>query len=364
MNKMWVSGMLASVFAVACSGGLPGQGAVEMGPDVGATSFALSDTDFSGNSIRIVGERDPAADLKYDCANLFDVCLNFDENGETDVLLGLCASSAQPAGGWNFDYQIFYGVDCPAGAEMFDIECASTVSELLPAGIVTTNRISCGADNAGKTWDFDMSGENPECPVGKTCVVLGGGNGGGNGGPQALEYGGEAKGIDANLLGVGTTVVHAGPVGPGAGSDSQSVATASVGTLRAGVVTGSTIAASNKTLSNAQVAGLNLTLAGIGISATAISAEALATCTGATPTIGATGLVINGAPVTLSGAPNEVLFDLLGVLKITANVVDTTGTGGDTHTVRVAALQIENSLLGSVVNTFTIAEAFSSVTCD
>ncbi|MBX3262833.1 MAG: hypothetical protein KF782_24350 [Labilithrix sp.] len=149
---------------LACSGGS------DKGPKVPENVAAVSmRVDFEGNSVQIVGTRDPAADAKYACASSFSACLNFSSEGTTDVIMGLCPSENAPNGTWDFTYEVFDSPDC-TGSPLPNFDCPDTTGETLPAGVVTTNNVTCSSLTAGKTWDFDSVNVDPDCPDGATCI--------------------------------------------------------------------------------------------------------------------------------------------------------------------------------------------------
>lgn len=125
--------------------------------------------DFEGNSVRITGTRSPLADGKYACSSTLSACLNFASDGTTNVVMGLCPSENAPVGTWDFSYEVFDSTDC-TGDPLPNFSCPDTVDESLPAGVVTTNAVTCSSITAGKTWDFDSVNVDPDCPDGATCV--------------------------------------------------------------------------------------------------------------------------------------------------------------------------------------------------
>lgn len=183
------SGLAAAALALACSPEASVNAAPEA--DGASMSFRLSlpDPDFSGNSVRIVGQRGDDADAKYPCANAFDECFNF--GVDPIEVTNLCPSSDFPSADWTFTYEIYSDIDCDDGpgdvinvtqtADVVPVEnpfnfvCYDSndlptrsspnqsVDEFLAPG-ENHNAIICLTENASKAWDFGVCvlvSENP-----------------------------------------------------------------------------------------------------------------------------------------------------------------------------------------------------------
>lgn len=136
-----------------------------------ALQMSVSGLSFSGNSVRIVGNRSVDADSKYPCLNEIDTCLNFDVDGKVEDVSGLCPSENVPNGDWTFDYTVFSDIDC-GGVVINDLNNPNnfvcydsqdlftrahpnqTVNETLHRG-GNQNFIECLTQNASKSFDFN-----------------------------------------------------------------------------------------------------------------------------------------------------------------------------------------------------------------
>jgi hypothetical protein len=84
---------------------------------------------------------------------------------------------------------------------------------------------------------------------------------------------------------------------------------ASIGnTLTIDSLNASTSGLANQTVSSSTATGLNVTVNGYVITADYVSATATATCGSTSGNVQIQNLVINGAPVTITGAANQVIF--------------------------------------------------------
>ncbi|MBX3263375.1 MAG: hypothetical protein KF782_27130 [Labilithrix sp.] len=341
-NLAWIATLLA------CSGG-PAEGP-KVPENVAAVSMRL---DFEGNSVRITGARDPSADAKYACASSFSACLNFSSEGTTDVVVGLCPSEDAPAGTWDFSYEVFDGADC-AGAVPPNFDCPDTTGETLPAGVVTTNHVTCSSLTAGKTWDFDIVNLDPDCPDGATCEPAT---------PLAITYSGSAAAVRTSL---GLAVGAVGPLPPTGGSLSDSQVNVTVPTLGTlGALTVQTQGAGATANSSATVTGVNFgVISGlVGVTATLIGSTSQTTCpptAAASSTI--TGLALQPLigppiPITATGAVNQVVLGLpVGVSLILNEQVQTvTPTSAD---ITVNAVRL--TILGLNI---IIGQSHSDITC-
>lgn len=316
--------------------------------------------DFSGNSVRVVGARSPAADAKYDCANSIDACLPFNADGTTPVLLGLCASENTPTGTWSFSYQVFASTDC-TGSELTNFECPGTPPEPLPAGVITVNQVQCTSLNAGKTFDFDSTGINPPCPVGQTCTTLAG---------LTPSFSGRAIAfqsvITPPLLPPVTTTINDTGALPSSGGS----ITSNAGVGIPGLVTFSAASAHTEgglpatpllAESDSNLTNVSVEVPGVTISAT-VSSQTTASClpTAATATSVVTNLVINGIPTPVTGAVNETIT-LVGLGTLVLNEqIPPVSVGPLTATANVTALHL--TLLSGAADV-KLAQSHSDITC-
>ena len=145
---------------------------------------------------------------------------------------------------------------------------------------------------------------------------------------------GDATAVRATLLGVlglFSTTTALSDTGTLAGTDVAREASQVTGSipslLGAEVLSASTIAWPNQVASQASLANLNLGLAGIGITADSIVAQA-SQVAGAAGTGSATisNLLVNGVPIAITGAPNQIVGIPGGQLIINEQTISSTGT--------------------------------------
>jgi hypothetical protein len=97
--------------------------------------------------------------------------------------------------------------------------------------------------------------------------------------------------------------------------------------LGAEVLSASTIAWPNQVASQASLANLNLGIAGVGISANFVMAEASQVAGAAgTGTTTISNLLVNGIPIAVTGAPNQIVGIPGGKVVINEQTISSTGT--------------------------------------
>ncbi len=145
---------------------------------------------------------------------------------------------------------------------------------------------------------------------------------------------GDATAVRATLfgaLGLLTTTTSLSDTGTLAGTDVAREASQVTGSipslLGAEVLSASTIAWPNEVDSVASLANLSLGLAGIGITADSVVAQAsqIAGAAG-TGTSTISNLLVNGTPIAISGAPNQVVGIPGGQIVINEQTISSTGT--------------------------------------
>src|SRR6266853_4527820 len=145
---------------------------------------------------------------------------------------------------------------------------------------------------------------------------------------------GDAAAVRATLfgaLGLLTTTTALSDTGTLAGSTVAREASQVTGSipslLGAEVLSASTIAWPNEVASQASLANLNLGLAGIGITADSVLAQASQVAGAAgTGTTTIDNLSVNGVPVAITGAPNQIVAIPGGQLIINEQTISSTGT--------------------------------------
>lgn len=145
---------------------------------------------------------------------------------------------------------------------------------------------------------------------------------------------GDATAVRATLfgaLGLLSTTTSLSDTGTLAGSTVAREASQVTGSipslLGAEVLSASTIAWPNEVDSEASLANLNLSLAGIGITADSVVAQASQVAGAAgTGTTTIDNLLVNGVPVAITGAPNQIIAIPGGQLIINEQTISSTGT--------------------------------------
>jgi len=229
----------------------------------------------------------------------------------------------------------------------------------IPAVIVATTLLFAAC---GKTPTSAITGANAlqtQFARGGIPGRPGGGDAGTGGGGNATGFSGEATAVQATVLGIQTTLGHAGPLAASGGSEEASLLTANVpGVLTAGVLHATTIGQGDRSRSEASVADLNLTVGGHTIGATFLMSRAEARCTGSGATTSGSSeianLVVDGQSVTVTGAPNQTIALPLGAGQIVIN--EQSESPGS---ITVNALHVTVNGIADVV----IASAHADVTC-
>lgn len=139
------------------------------------------------------------------------------------------------------------------------------------------------------------------------------------GGAQSgvVTYGGQATGLNATITTTqnGTVVSNQTILSQTAllpatgGSLSASHGQAAIeGVLSFDSLTAAISGQTNTTTSNASATNLNVTVNGIVITAVYVASTATATCGGTNGSSTIQNLIVNGEPVTVTGAPNQTVF--------------------------------------------------------
>lgn len=145
---------------------------------------------------------------------------------------------------------------------------------------------------------------------------------------------GEAAAVTATLqgvLGLASTTTSLSDTGTLAGTDVAREASQVTGSipslLGAEVLSASTIAWPDQVASQASLGNLNLSVAGVGISADFVMAQAsqIAGAAG-TGTSTIDNLLINGTPIAITGAPNQIVGIPGGQVVINEQTISSTGT--------------------------------------
>ncbi len=172
-------------------------------------------------------------------------------------------------------------------------------------------------------------------------------------------FSGQATVVDANVLGIKTTLADTGPLPESGGAQQTSLLTASVPQLlSAEVLHATTVGQGDRSRSEASVASLTLTVGGNTISADLLMARAMAVCASGSPSSSGSseivGLVVNGQTIAVSGQPNQMVA-LPGGGSIIVNE-QTSSRAGD---ITVNALHISVPRAADVV----VSSAHADITC-
>jgi hypothetical protein len=151
---------------------------------------------------------------------------------------------------------------------------------------------------------------------------------------RAQNVSGEASAIRATVFGATTALADTGRLADEADAREASAVTAAVASLGGAEALHATTISSvdgwapgDSVASEASLANLALSVAGNSVSAAFVMARALAPLDGAG--LGMTdveGLAINGAPVPVTGEPNQVVWLLGGRLVINEQIASASGT--------------------------------------
>ncbi|HLK67364.1 MAG TPA: choice-of-anchor P family protein [Bryobacteraceae bacterium] len=179
-------------------------------------------------------------------------------------------------------------------------------------------------------------------------------------------YTGEAFGASVNALGIKTTVSDTGALSSSGGSLSTQLAGIDLpGLLDLHLLTASTNGSNSVTSSQASVANISVTAVGVSITASVLTSNASAqSCAAGNPAVtgGSTiaNLVVNGQPITVTGAPNQTVPLLIGSLIIneqsSAVYSNAFGSGAS---ITVNALHLKVAGLAEVI----IASSSAGVSC-
>jgi hypothetical protein len=175
----------------------------------------------------------------------------------------------------------------------------------------------------------------------------------------ATTFSGRATVLNATVLGINTTLGDTGPLPSSGGAEEASLIDANVpGLLTAEVLDASTVGQGNRSAAEASVAAVTLTVAGNTIGAELLMARAQASCgPGGASVSGSSeivGLVVNGQPVVVSGAPNQTI-SLPGGGTIIIDEQDTSTSGSIT----VNAVHVIVPGVADVI----ISSAHADITC-
>lgn len=173
----------------------------------------------------------------------------------------------------------------------------------------------------------------------------------------ATSFSGQATVVKATVLGTTTNLADTGPLPGSGGALETSLLDLSVpGMLTAQVGHASAMGSGNVSRSEASVANLSLTVAGNTIGADFLMARAKAVCGPGGPSVSGSSeianLVVNGMPITVTGAPNQTVSLPVGQVIINEQ-------SGSSSSLTVNALHVIVPGVADVI----IASAHADITC-
>lgn len=161
--------MIVGITVSACRGSATN---TEQGTPRTASYAVILGNDFTGNSLRVTGDRSVATDAEYPCLDAVDICVSLNADGTSQgAIHDLCPSDDTPEGTWSFGFRMYANADC-TGDEMANIECNPVTGEYLPWGETTVNAVVCETHNADKS--FDVCVYDPATGAGSDCLPLDG----------------------------------------------------------------------------------------------------------------------------------------------------------------------------------------------
>jgi hypothetical protein len=144
----------------------------------------------------------------------------------------------------------------------------------------------------------------------------------------AQTTGGEAEAVKANLLGTVTTLAGTGVLAAGSTDALQasSVAGTVPSLLSGDSLHATTIGSPDQTESEASLGSLGMALSGVTISADLVMARAMSAVGAAAAAASEVdGLVINGVPIAVTGAPNQTVPIAGGMVVINEQQIGSSG---------------------------------------
>jgi hypothetical protein len=177
------------------------------------------------------------------------------------------------------------------------------------------------------------------------------------GDPVPTTYSGRATVVSAKVLFLKATLGDTGPLPETGGSLQTTLATLSVPGVLSGVVAHAATQGGNEQASSvATVSNLSVGVLGIGVSASIVASSTAASCLSGAPVVSGSSeiadLRINGASITVTGAPNQTIY--LPVGRVIIN--EQTGTG---DSITVSALRVVVNGLADVV----VSRTHSDIHC-
>lgn len=144
----------------------------------------------------------------------------------------------------------------------------------------------------------------------------------------AQEVSGQARAVQATLLGATTVISDTGTLNSADDAREASLLIASIPMLGgAEVPHATTVSSTDVVTSEATLANLNLSVPGNTVTAGFLLARAMAPVEGqGTGRSSIEGLIINGTPVTVTGTPNQIIPLLGGRIVLNEQQVSATGT--------------------------------------
>ena len=181
--------------------------------------------------------------------------------------------------------------------------------------------------------------------------------------PAPTTYSGRATAVDATVkvlfASITTRLGDTGPLPSDGGTlQASEVALTVPGVMSAGAAEGSTTGGNRDASSGSSVANAAIAVGGIGITASVLSSQTDANCLGGPASLSGsstiTDLEINGEAISVSGAPNQTITLVDGLVRIVINEQTRTANSID-----VSALHVTVGGVTDVV----VAKTHSDITC-
>jgi hypothetical protein len=196
-------------------------------------------------------------------------------------------------------------------------------------------------------------------------------------------FSGRAFAVEATVNGIKTTVADTGELPSTGGTLENNLdlldltlpvsLPLTISTIEADLLHTKTTGSGSAASSLAEVANLSLPIAGlVNLSASVLNSNSSAVCKNGRATVSGSSVItdldIDGVPVTITGAPNQVVLNkgLSSLLSVKAVVNEQikTQTGTNKASIKVNALHVTvKGLLGVVAADVVVASSKSDITC-
>ncbi len=235
-------------------------------------------------------------------------------------------------------------------------------THLFAAGVVLAAFIGAAGVLTGQETTGTVTQDPAEADFGGGGGWGGGGWGGGGGGGNSATYGGRAFAVDSTIAAHHTTVADTGELPSTGGNRNATVLDVNVpNVLTAQVAHAVVVGANGRTRAEASLETMNMNVAGQTLTADLVAARAVSGCSsGGAMTQGRSDIVnltLNGAPVTVTGDPNQMI-EIPGIGHIVINE-QTRDVGANAAHLTVNALHVVIDNVADVI----VSHADSNIGC-